>query len=98
MWQIIEYSRKREEINTLAYAIHGNHKKIAIKAINASPTWNDKSELLDGSYSVCNIQDYFQYIIKKHEPVTDNPPVRIYKINWKIDSPSKLIKDISSSF
>ena len=25
-----------------------------------------------------NIQDYFEYIIKKHEPVTDNPPVRIY--------------------
>ena len=23
-------------------------------------------------------QDYLKYIIKKHEAVTDNPPVRIY--------------------
>ena len=26
-----------------------------------------------------NIQDYFKYIIKKHEVVTDNPPIRIYE-------------------
>ena len=25
-----------------------------------------------------NIQDYFEYIIKKHQNVTDNPPVKIY--------------------
>ena len=25
------------------------------------PTWNDKFELPDGSYSVSNIQDYFEY-------------------------------------
>ena len=35
--------------------------------------WNEKLELPDGSYSVSDIQDYFQYIIKKHEAVTDNP-------------------------
>ena len=38
----------------------------------SAPTWNDKSELPDGSYSVPDIQDYFVYIIKKHA-VTDNP-------------------------
>ena len=32
----------------------------------------------DGSYSVSDIQDYFKYIIKKHEKVTGNPPIRIY--------------------
>ena len=26
------------------------------------PTWNDKFELPDGSYSVSDIQDYFEYI------------------------------------
>ena len=36
------------------------------------PKWNDKFQLLDGSYSVSNIQHYFEYIIKKHEIVTDN--------------------------
>ena len=30
------------------------------------------------SYSVFDIQDYFEYIIKKHEAITDNPPVQIY--------------------
>ena len=40
--------------------------------------WNEKFELPNRSYSVSDIQDYFKYIIKKHETVTDNPPVRIY--------------------
>ena len=46
---------------------------------------NKKFELLDGSYSVSNIQDYFKYIIKTMK-VTDNPPIRIYvnKIENKI--------------
>ena len=35
-------------------------------------------ELPDGSYSVSDIQDYFDYIIKKHEIVADNFSIRIY--------------------
>ena len=31
----------------------------------SAPSWNDKFELPDGSYSVSDIQDYFDYIIKK---------------------------------
>ena len=31
-----------------------------------------------GSYSVSDIQDYFEYIIKKHETISDNPSVQIY--------------------
>ena len=31
----------------------------------SAPTWNQKFELLDGSYSVSDIQDYFEYISKK---------------------------------
>ena len=34
--------------------------------------------LLDGSYSVSDIQDYFEYIIKKHETIGDNRPAQIY--------------------
>ena len=30
----------------------------------SAPTWNEKFELPDGSYSVSAIQDYFDYIIK----------------------------------
>ena len=42
-------------------------------------TWNKEFELRDGSYFVSDIQDYFEYIIKKHETVPDNPSIRIYE-------------------
>ena len=42
------------------------------------PTWNDEFELPDGSYSVSDIQDYFEYILKKHGENTDKPSVQIY--------------------
>ena len=43
-----------------------------------TPTWNDKIELPDGSYSVSNIQDCFEYILKKHGENIDKPSVQIY--------------------
>ena len=51
-----------------------NNNKLKISA----PTWNDKFELPDGSYSVSNIQDYFEYILKKHGEDIDKPSVQIY--------------------
>ena len=30
----------------------------------SAPTWNEQFELPDESYSVSNIQDYFEYILK----------------------------------
>ena len=30
----------------------------------SAPTWNDKFQLPGGSYSVWNIQDFFEYILK----------------------------------
>ena len=41
-------------------------------------TWNEKFELTDGSFSVLDIKYYFRYIMKKHETLTDNPPMTIY--------------------
>ena len=29
-------------------------------------TWNEEFELLDGSYSISDILEYFEYILKKH--------------------------------
>ena len=43
----------------------------------SAPTWNDKFELPDGSYSVLDIQDYFECILKKHGENTNNPSIRI---------------------
>ena len=51
-----------------------NNNKSKIHA----PTWNDEFNLPDGSYSVSDIQHYFEYIIKKHERIADNPPVQIH--------------------
>ena len=44
----------------------------------SAPTWNDEFDLPDGSYSISDIQDYFEYIIKKNETIADNPHVQIY--------------------
>ena len=44
----------------------------------SDPTWNDTFDLPDGSYSIENIQDYFEFIIKKHETLTEDPPDEIY--------------------
>ena len=49
-----------------------NNNKFKISA----PTWNDKFELPDGSYSVSDIQDYFEYILKKHGENIVNPSIR----------------------
>ena len=43
-----------------------------------TPTWNDEFESPDGSYSVSDIQDYFEYIFKKHSEKAVNPSIRIY--------------------
>ena len=57
-----------------------NNNKFKISA----PAWNDKFELPNGSYSVSDIQDYFEYILKMHGENIDNPSVKIY-VN-KIDA------------
>ena len=38
----------------------------------STPAWNDKFELPDGSYSVSDIQDYFEYILKNMEKILMN--------------------------
>ena len=51
-----------------------NNNKFKISA----PTWNDTFDLPDGSYSISDIQDYLEFIIKKHETLTENPSIQIY--------------------
>ena len=51
-----------------------NNNKFKILA----PTWNDTFDLPDDSYSISDIQDYFEFNIKKHESLTENAPVQIY--------------------
>ena len=44
----------------------------------SAPTLNNKFEVPDGSYSVSDIQNYFEYTLKKHEENIENPSVKIY--------------------
>ena len=69
-----------------------NNNKFKISA----STWSETFDLPDGSYTNDDIQDYFEFIIKKHETLTDNPPIKIYsnkiknRILFKIKTGYKL--------
>ena len=69
-----------------------NNNKFKISA----PTWNETFNLPDGSYTIDDIQDYFEFIIKKHETLTNNTPIKIYsnksknRIVFKIKNGYKL--------
>ena len=62
----------------------------------SAPTWNDTFDLPDGSYLISDIQGYFEFIIKKHETLIENPSVQIYpnkiknRIVFKIKTGYKL--------
>ena len=43
-----------------------------------APKWHDEFELPDDSYGVSDIQDYIEYIIKKHETLAATPPANVY--------------------
>ena len=58
----------------------------------STPTWSVEFKLRDGSYSVSDIQGYFEYILKKHRESVDNQSIRMYvsrienRITFKIKS------------
>ena len=56
--------------------IRKQYKNNKLKII--APTWNDDFELPDGFYSVSGIQDYIEFIIKKHETLPTIPPIHVY--------------------
>ena len=68
------------------------NKKFKISA----PTWNETFDLPDGLYNISEIQDYIEYIIKKHETIGENAPILIYtntinnRIVFKIKTGHKL--------
>ena len=51
-----------------------NNNKFKISA----PTWSETFDLPDGSYSIDDIQDYFEFIMKKHVILNGNPSIKIY--------------------
>ena len=71
-----------ENIALVNISIYHTSKNIKSKCNNnkfkiPAPTWNDKFDLPDGYYSISDIQDYFEFIINKHETLTWNQHVKI---------------------
>ena len=56
--------------------IRKQYKNNKLKII--APSQKNEFELPDGSYSVSDIQEYIEYIIKKHEILTTIPPIHVY--------------------
>ena len=47
----------------------------------SAPTWNETFDLPDGSYNIPAIQNYLEYIIKKHETTADTVAILIHVNN-----------------
>ena len=65
----------------LVFIIHGKNVKSSYnnnKFKTSAPTWSEEFKLPDGSYSLSDIQDYFEYILKKQSESVDNPSIRMY--------------------
>ena len=60
------------------------------------PTCNETFDLPDGLYNISEIQNYIEYIIKKHETISETAPILIYantinnRIVFKIKTGYKL--------
>ena len=57
---------------SIYYTWKNNNKYNNNKFTTSAPTWNDEFNLPDGSYSVFDIQDSLEYIIKKHETICES--------------------------
>ena len=80
--QILDLKSSNKHVALQNLSFHYTCKKIrkqyknnALKLIDR--TWNNELELPDRSYYVSDIQDYIEYIIKKHETLTKIPPIHV---------------------
>ena len=79
----IDLKRKDKYITLSNLSIYNTSKNIKKLHRNnkfkiSASTWNKEFELPTGSYSLPNIQDYFETILKKHREKTANHSIRIY--------------------
>ena len=66
----------------LIYLLYEEKYKKTVKKNNKlkiiAPTWNDEFELPDGSYSLSDIQNYTEFVIKKHVKLRTKPLIHVY--------------------
>ena len=97
----LNFKNPNKNIDLANLSIYYARKNIKSKYNNnkfkiLAPTWNDSFDSPHGSYSIADIQDYFEFIIKKREILTENLPIQIYpneiknRIVLKIETGYKL--------
>ena len=79
----VDLRRSQKSVALSNLSIYYTWKNIKISCSNnkfkiSAPTWSEEFKLPDGSYSIPDTQDYFEYILKKHSESVDNPSIRIY--------------------
>ena len=79
----LDLRRGQKSVALTNLSICNTWKKIKIPHNNnkfkiSAPTWSDEFEWPDGSYSISDIQDCFEYILKKNSENIDNLSIRIY--------------------
>ena len=79
----IDLTRGEKRIALSNLSIYYTWKKIKTSYNNnkfkiSAPTWNDEFKLPDGSYLILDVQDYFEYVFKKHGENIGNPSIKIY--------------------
>ena len=85
----LDLRRDQKSVALLNLSIYYTWKNIkssynSNKSKLSAPTWSHEFELPNGTYSISDIQDYFEYILKKHNENADNPSIRIY-VKLKIE-------------
>ena len=74
----LDLRRGQKTVALSNLSIYYTWKNVKSSYNNNKLTWSEEFELPDGSYSVSDIQDYFEYILKKHHKSVDNPSIRMY--------------------
>ena len=78
----LDLGRREKSIASSNLSIYYTWENIKISYNNnkfkiLDPTWHDKFELPVRLDSVSDVQDYFEYILKKHGENINNPSIKI---------------------
>ena len=89
----------KKNMNLANLSIYYTWKNIKTKYNNnkfkiSAPTCNETFDLPDGSYSIDNIQDYFEFIIKKQKILTTNSSIKFYSNRIK----NRIVLEITNGY
>ena len=84
------HENSKKNIALVNFSIYYTWKNIKTEYNNnrfkiSASTWSETFDLPDGSYTIDDIQDYFEFVIKKHETLTDNSSIKVYSKKLKIE-------------